>query len=192
MSLIPAFEIGIWNAWIFMIWPIISPLLSSITIKEKGVSKRLRISAPMKYEKILNVISMAAVIVGFIYSIFLPLKINTIWFYIGILIFLFGLIIDLSVLCTLRKAKLDKPFINGPYKYSRHPIYMALFLIIISVSIMSFSWIFLLIVIIIIIHLLLAAPAEEQYCLKKYGKEYQDYLERTPRWIGLPKSGVKR
>ena len=191
MSLIPAFEIGIWNAWIFMIWLIISPLLSSITIKEKLVSKRLRASAPMKYEKILNVISIAAVIVGFIYSIFLPLKFNTIWFYIGILIFLFGLIFDLTVLYTLRKAKIDKPFTNGPYKYSRHPIYLALFLIIISISIMSLSWIFLLIVIIAAVHQLIAAPAEEQYCLKKYGKEYQEYMERTPRWIGLPKSGEK-
>lgn len=188
MSLIPAFEIGIWNAWIFMIWLIISPFLSSIIIKDKGVSKRLRISAPMKYEKTFNVISMTALIVGFIYSIFLPIKFNTIWFLIGILIFLFGLIIDLSVMNTLRKAKLDKPFINGPYKYSRHPIYLALFLIIISVLLMSLSWIFLLIMIIIIIHLLLAAPAEEQYCLKKYGEEYQNYLKRTPRWIGIPES----
>ena len=70
MSLIPAFEIGIWNAWIFMIWPILLPFLSSFIIKEKQVSKRLRISVPMKYEKTLNVISMATVIFGFLYSIF--------------------------------------------------------------------------------------------------------------------------
>jgi len=192
MSLIPAFEIGIWNAWIFMIWPIVLPFLSSFTTKEKGVSKRLRTSVPMKFEKILNVISMVAVIVGFIYSIFLPLKFNTIWFYIGLLIFLFGLIFDLTVLYTLREAKLDRPFTNGPYRYSRHPIYFALFLIIISISIMSLSWVFLLIVIIAAIHQLIVAPAEEQYCLEKYGKEYQDYMERTPRWIGLPKSEVKQ
>ena len=192
MSLIPAFEIGIWNAWIFMIWPIVLPFLSSFIIKDKRVSKRLRTSVPMKYEKTFNVISMAAVIVGFIYSIFLPLKINSFWFYIGLIIFLFGLIFDLTVLYTLREAKLDKPFTNGPYQVSRHPIYFALFLIIISISIMSFSWVFLLIVIIATIHQLIAAPAEEQYCLKKYGKEYQDYMERTPRWIGLPKSGIKQ
>ena len=187
MSVIPPFEIGILNAWIFTIWIIISPFLSSIAIKEKKVSKELRVSAPMKYEKILNVISMAAVIFGFLYSIFLPILFNTYWFYIGLPIFFIGLIIDFSVLFNLRKAKVDKPFTCGPYKYSRHPIYLALLLIIISVAIMSLSWIFLLILIIMIIHLLLAIPAEEKYCIKKYGKEYQDYLKKTPRWIGFPK-----
>ena len=68
MSLIPAFEIGIWNAWIFMIWTIVTPIISSYIIKEKGISKILRTSVPMKYEKSLNVISMGAVIFGFLYS----------------------------------------------------------------------------------------------------------------------------
>jgi len=192
MSFIPAFEIGIWNAWIFMIWTIVTPILSSFIIKEKKVLKILRTSAPMKYEKVLNVISMSVVIFGFLYSIFLPLKFNAIWFYIGLLIFLFGFIFDSSVLITLRDAKLDKPFTNGPYKYSRHPLYFALFVIIISISIMSLSWVFLIIAIICGIHLILVAPVEEEYCLKKYGKIYQEYIERTPRWIGIPKSGKKQ
>jgi protein-S-isoprenylcysteine O-methyltransferase Ste14 len=52
---------------------------------------------------------------------------------------------------------------------------------------MSLSWIFLVITILHAIHLLIVEPAEERYCLKIYGKEYQDYMERTPRWIGIPK-----
>ena len=187
MDVIPAFEIGIWNAWIFMIWTIVLPIILSLIIKEKGVSKILRTSVPIKYEKPLNIISMGAVIVGFIYSIFLPLKINTMFFYIGILIFLFGLIFNLSILKTLRSAKPDKPFTKGPYKYSRHPGYVALFMIMISVSIMSLSWVFLLITIICGIHLIIVAPVEEKYCLEKYGKIYKEYIGRTPRWIGLPK-----
>ena len=192
MSFIPAFEIGIWNAWIFMIWTIVTPILLSLIIKEKGVSKILRTSVPMKHEKTLNIISMGAVIIGFLYSIFLPLKINTIWFYIGSLILLFGFILNLSILITLRSAKHDKPFTNGPYKYSRHPGYFALFMIMISISIMSLSWVFLLITIICGIHLIIVAPVEEKYCLEKYGKVYQGYIERTPRWIGLSKSGKKK
>jgi len=188
MSFIPAFELGLWNAWIFMIWLIVTPILSSFLNKKKGVTKLLRTSVPMKYEKTLNIISMAAVYIGFSYSIFLPLEFNTIWFYIGVLIFLVGFIFNLSFFVTIRSAQLDKPFTNGPYKYSRHPIYFALFVIIISISMMSLSWVFLLIAIICGIHLYLVAPVEEKYCLKKYGKIYQEYIERTPRWIGLPKS----
>jgi protein-S-isoprenylcysteine O-methyltransferase Ste14 len=188
MSLIAPFEIGIWNAWIFTIWMIISPFLSSILIKDKGIVKQLRASAPMKHEKKLNVLSMAAVIFGFIYSIFLPLKTHTLWFYIGLLIFVIGISIEFSVLWALTKSKIDKPFTRGPYKYSRHPIYISLLLITSSVSIMSLSWVFLLVLLILFIHLLRAVPAEENYCLKKYGKEYKEYIKKTPRWFGLPKS----
>jgi len=188
MSWIPYFELGIWNAWIFMIWLIIIPVSSTFIIKQKEVLKRLSTSAPMKFEKTSNILSMVVLIVGFIYSIFLPLQFHAIWFYIGVLIFLFGFIFELTALYTLRDAKLDRPFTNGPYRYSRHPAYFGFFLIYISVSIMSLSWIFLVITIIYAIHLLIVEPAEERYCLKKYGKEYQDYMKRTPRWIGIPKN----
>jgi protein-S-isoprenylcysteine O-methyltransferase Ste14 len=92
-----------------------------------------------------------------------------------------------TVLYAIRDTKLDKPFTNGPYKYSRHPIYFASFLIIISISIMSLSWIFLLIVILVAIYQLIVVPVEEKYCLNKYGKVYKEYMERTPKWIGIPK-----
>jgi protein-S-isoprenylcysteine O-methyltransferase Ste14 len=188
MSWIPDLKIGIWNAWIFIIWPIVLNILGRFIFKEKNVSGRPRISVTRKFEKILNIISQASLIIGIIYSIFLPLQLNMIWFYIGLVIFLFGLILQLTALYTLRKAKPDRPWTTGPYRYSRHPIYFGLFLMIISISIMSLSWLFLLIVIIFAIPLLITIPAEERYCLKTYGKEYQEYIERTPRWIGLPKS----
>ena len=73
MSWIPDFEIGICNAWIFMIWLIIIPVTSTFLIKQKEVLKRLSTSAPMKFEKTSNILSMVVLIVGFIYSIFLPL-----------------------------------------------------------------------------------------------------------------------
>jgi protein-S-isoprenylcysteine O-methyltransferase Ste14 len=192
MSLLPPFEIGLYNAWIFTIWLVLSPILSVKIIKGEGVSERLRTSAPMKNEKILNITSMGAIIIGFIYSIFLPINYNSIWFYIGLILFLIGLIFDLSVKCSLRNAKIDKPFTTGPYRYSRHPGYISLFLIILSIAIMSLSWLFLIILIITTIHLILAVPAEENFCIKKYGNDYKDYLKRTPRWIGFPKSYNKK
>jgi protein-S-isoprenylcysteine O-methyltransferase Ste14 len=187
MSFVPDVEIGIWNAWIFTVWPLIVGFLGRFVIKENNVSERLRTSVPMKFEKILNVISNASLIIGVLFSIFLPLKLGATWFYIGLLIFLFGLILQLTVLYTLRNAKPDRPFTTGPYRFSRHPIYVGLFLMLISISIMSLSWLFLLIAIIFAIPLLITAPAEERYCLKTYGKEYENYMERTPRWIGIPK-----
>jgi protein-S-isoprenylcysteine O-methyltransferase Ste14 len=37
----------------------------------------------------------------------------------------------------------------------------------------------------------MSAVNEERLCLEKYGDAYRDYMNRTPRWIGIPKSQEK-
>lgn len=191
MSLIPNFELGIWNAWLFMIWLVILPFLTNLIIKDKDTSNKLKISAPVKFEKELNIMSMIVVIFAFIYSIFLPFEIETIWFYIGIVFFIIGFVIYISTLGYLRDVTANEFFNKGPYRFSRHPVYVSMVFIFVSVIIACVSWVFLILLIFLLIHLIIAAPAEEQYCLKKYGKDYQQYIESTPRWIGLPKSFKK-
>ena len=186
MSWIPDFELGIWNAWIFMIWQVIFPFLLILVIKDKSVIKRLSASVPMKFEKISNAFSMIVLIISFLFSIFIPLKFDSIWFYIGLAIFLFGLIINLTTFYTFRKAKTNRPFTTGPYRYSRHPVYFSFALMYFSMTLMSLSWVILIFTIIFTIEVGIGAPVEEHYCLEKYGKEYKDYMDRTPRWIGIP------
>jgi len=188
MSLIPNFELGLWNAWIFMIWLVILPFLTNLIIKDKNTSNKLKTSVPVKFEKGLNILSMIVVIFAFIYSLFLPFEIQTIWFYVGTVFFIFGFLIYISAIGYLRNVAANEFFNKGPYRFSRHPVYLSMIFIFVSVIIASISWIFLFLLILLVIHLIIAAPAEEQYCLKRYGKDYQQYIETTPRWIGLPKS----
>ena len=96
MSITPAFELGIWNAWIFMIWFFLPPIISILGSKGKATSKRLAVSVPIKQEELLNVISTATFVAGFIYSIFLPLQLGKVWFFMGLIIFLIALVISLS------------------------------------------------------------------------------------------------
>ena len=191
MSLIPTFEIGFWNAWIFMIGFSLPPILSILCSKVKATSKRWTVSVPIKHEKLLNVISTVIMAVGVIYSIFLPLKLGKVWFFMGLVIFLMALVISLSATFIARTTSTDKPFTKGPYRYSRHPLYVAETLIFISITIASVSWVFLLLTAIMQSFHMIYAPAEEQYCLKRYGKDYLEYMKRTPRWIGIPKSSKK-
>ena len=192
MSLIPAFEIGIWNAWIFMIGFLLPPILSTYCSKGKATSKRWNVSVPIRHEKLLNVISTVIMLAGVIYSIFLPLQIGKVWFFIALVIFLIALVISLSGTFISRTTSTDKPFTKGPYRYSRHPMYVAQTLVFVGVTLASVSWVFLLLTVIMQGFHMIFAPAEEQYCLKRYGKEYQEYMKRTPRWIGLPKSNKKQ
>jgi protein-S-isoprenylcysteine O-methyltransferase Ste14 len=188
MSLLPSLELGLFNAWVLTIWLLILPIISKFIIKDKNTSKKLQTSVPVKFEKALNIMSMTVVIFGFIYSIFLPIKYDKIWFYIGNIIFLFGFILYISTLVSLRNVSVHTPFNKGTYRFSRHPLYVSMISIFIGIIIICLSWVFIVLLGLLMLHLLIAIPAEEKYCLEKYGEKYQRYLEKTPRWIGFPRN----
>jgi len=188
MSLIPAFEIGIWNAWIFMFWLLIQSL--AVRLVSKEVYQRAGQPSDMKpsyKHKIAGYISMPLWLLATAYSIFLPFMLGTVWFYVGLIIFLTGLVMTAVVTVNFATTPMDEPITRGLYRYSRHPMYVALFLIYLSVGIASASWIFLLVSVIWLVLMRFAAVDEELYCLQKYGYAYREYMNRTPRWIGILK-----
>ena len=191
MLLIPAFEIGLWNAWIFMIWSWIDTLAFRLVGKEvcqraSGLASEMKTS---RAYKITSYVSMVVELMAIVYSIFLPFKLGTMWFYIGLTIFLLGLVILTIASVNFTVAPMNVPITRGIYRYSRHPLYLASLLIYISVGIASASWVFLLIFIVQLVSISIAAVEEERYCLEEYGGSYREYMNRTPRWIGIPKSG---
>ncbi|GAI49259.1 unnamed protein product, partial [marine sediment metagenome] len=124
-----------------------------------------------------------------IYSIFLPLQLGTIWFYVGLGVFLSGLIILIIATLNFAKASLDKPITGGLYHFSRHPMYLSMLFIYTGTSLASASWLFFLLTIATVVLIRQEMALEERYCLEKYGDAYREYMNRTPRWIGMPKSG---
>jgi protein-S-isoprenylcysteine O-methyltransferase Ste14 len=127
------------------------------------------------------------VIFGFVYSLFLPLQYGTVWYYLGGLFFLVGMLLYFFAIATIRNASVDTPLSTGPYKYSRHPFYVSMLFIFIGVVMMCLSVIFLLLLAILLTHLVIVIPAEEKFCLQEYGSVYREYMRRTPRWLGIPK-----
>ena len=189
MSLVPAFEIGVLNTWIFMIWLIIQNF--GIRILSKELYQRAGDPPDMKpsyAHKIAGYISMPLWLLTTAYSIFLPLQLGTVWFYIGLVFFLLGLITNIFATINFATTPIKEPVTKGIYRYSRHPIYVAILLIYLSVGIASASWVFMLLSIVWLVLVYISAVDEERYCLDKYGVAYRKYFDRTPRWIGVPKS----
>jgi len=58
----------------------------------------------------------------------------------------------------------------------------------IGIGIASASGLFLLLILVPIALSMATAPAEERFCVEKYGNSYRKYMNRTPRWLGVPKS----
>ena len=189
MSLIPAFEIGVWNAWIFMLWLVIQNF--GFMLLNKEVYKKAGNPPDMKQSrayKIISLLSMPLWLLSTIYSIFLPFKLDTIWFFIGLIFYLLGLIMGIIATVNFATTPINEPITRGAYRLSRHPIYISLVLIYLGVGIASASLIFLLMTIIWGVLLNISVEDEERYCLEKYGEAYSKYMNKTPRWIGIPKS----
>jgi len=192
MSLIPAFEIGVWNAWILMLYIPLHPLIMMLIDKLMGTGdmfKKMWTPAYNKAERIINIFSSYVLFFGlFIYSIFLPLQLGTVWFYVGLALCVLGVVTWTIAMVNVVDIPLGEPWEKGLYRYSRHPMYLALFLILIGAGIASASWVFLLFSIIFIILLVILVIAEERSCLEKFGTAYRKYMNQTPKWIGIPKS----
>ncbi len=192
MSLIPAFEIGVWNAWILLLFLPLHPLIMMLIDKLVGtgdIFKKMESPALGKTERIINIFGSYVLFFGlFIYSIFLPLQLGTAWFYLGLALCVLGVVTWVTAIVNVVGIPLGEPWNKGLYRYSRHPMYLGLFLTLIGAGIASASWIFLLFSIVCIILCVILVSAEERFCLDKFGAPYREYMNKTPRWIGIPKS----
>jgi protein-S-isoprenylcysteine O-methyltransferase Ste14 len=195
MSLIPEFELGLWNTWIFWLYYVLAIVPTWLMYRyiwkddwKKAMDRLYTDISSNKTERRLGYIGLPVMLALIIYSIFLPLKLYTVWFYVGLLIYLMGVIFSIIAEVSFATTPLDKPVTKGAYRISRNPQDFGAFLIMMSMGIAGASWLFLLLLMILIIVRDRGAIAEERFCLENYGDAYREYMNRTPRWIGIPKS----
>lgn len=182
MSLMPAFKLGLWNAWILNLPLIVLTIFGAMLLGKRESEESPDLT---NKEKAVSTAHHLIFLASCAYSIFLPLKLSTPWFLGGLLFYVPGMLIEALALLSFNKTSVDKPVTEGVYSISRHPIYVGFFLIRIGMS--CLSWIFLLLAIISVVLENDMVDVEERWCLEKYGGAYREYTNRTPKWIGLPK-----
>jgi protein-S-isoprenylcysteine O-methyltransferase Ste14 len=191
MTLLPAFRIGLWNAWILMVL-FIAASMAFLSIDNEKSGKRGEgeptWSEQSRTTQIVLVITHIIMMpFTLIYSIFLPLKLGTLWLYVGFPIYLLALVMGIMFSIAFATAPLGEPMSKGIYAVSRHPGYFAYFIACIGIGIACASWIFLLCALIWIVSWHFGVVEEERLLLEKYGDAYREYMNRTPRWIGFSK-----
>ena len=183
-----AFKIGVWNAWIFMSVFILQMII--ITFADKHIRKRSHVPKDARrstHEKYIGSIANFIWLLALGYSVFLPLLLGTIWFYIGFSVFIFGVLLLSFSTSNFVSTPEDILIQKGVYKFSRHPMYLGTFLICIGTGIATASFIFILLSVIFAVCIHYEALLEERYCLNKYKDLYKEYMNSVPRWLGIPK-----
>ena len=187
MSLIPEFQIGLWNGWILSAIFLVANYSIMFTAPKENVKEMMdQVKHANKKEKRINIFSMTLYIGIMICSIFLPLKLGTTWFYVGLALFVIGMSFTIpEVQLFFRKP--GQPLTKGFYRISRHPIYVMVDICWIGIGIATASWVLLALIVFYMILLHFLMLAEERVCLEKYEDAYREYMNKTPRWIGIPK-----
>jgi len=79
---------------------------------------------------------------------------------------------------------------TGIYRWSRNPQFLGFYLALLGMSLLGRSGYALLLAIIAVIYChYYIVKVEEPYLERIFGEEYRAYKLRTPRYIGMPKSG---
>jgi protein-S-isoprenylcysteine O-methyltransferase Ste14 len=76
---------------------------------------------------------------------------------------------------------------HGPYRWLRHPLYLAAALHTAAVSIITANWFLLLVGAVVFCLLVLRTRIEEANLAARFGDDYRTYVERTGRF--LPRIG---
>ena len=112
--------------------------------------------------------------------------------YVGFVFIAFGAVLNIWSDSLFKKKKTTvKPFekpkelvISGPFRISRHPMYLGMMVILLGVAIIHGTIItFVFPVVFVILMEMLFIPFEEQNCEKIFGKKYLEYKKKVRRWI---------
>jgi protein-S-isoprenylcysteine O-methyltransferase Ste14 len=187
LSFVPAFELGVWNAWILVIPMLIISFSDMRATAARESGKEGDFQLTRKEKTIMNLVFLPMVI-SWMYTVFLPLQLGTTWLYVGLTICLFGMVFTTVAILNFATSQKDKVVTKGLYRFTRNPTYLGIVIMHIGLGISCSSWLFLLLTGVMLIMFNAVLPAEERYCLYRFGDDYQEYKSSTPRWIGISKS----
>jgi protein-S-isoprenylcysteine O-methyltransferase Ste14 len=77
----------------------------------------------------------------------------------------------------------SEPVTDGPYRFSRNPQWVGLFSALLGMAIASGSWLLVLAVFAVGAVYHIQIVEEEKTCSAKYGRPYEEYLRRVPRYL---------
>jgi protein-S-isoprenylcysteine O-methyltransferase Ste14 len=110
----------------------------------------------------------------------------------GVVVFALGLALFISAIATIAGAgsrvETHKPTTtivsNGPYAFTRNPIYLAMFISLIGLAIaFNCAWIILMMIPFYLVIRYGVVAREETYLERKFGAAYLSYKSRVRRWL---------
>ncbi|QHQ59790.1 phospholipid methyltransferase [Anaerocolumna sedimenticola] len=171
------------NAFLTVI-PLILIRFGLLSLLDKEALKRAALFAPMiGKEKVALWFYQISNILIFVYLCFLKIKTDPYWFYVGLAIYGLGVLLCLVSVLNFAKPAENGINLKGLYQLSRNPMYLVYFIYFLGCSLLTRSLILLAILFVFQISAHWIILSEERWCVKKFGQEYIDYMNKVRRYI---------
>lgn len=182
LSFFTTFEIGWFNGWIPSITLLLVQFLFIIIYPQSG-KRAVDTSWYTPRDRRYAFLSMSAQLASLIVSVFTPFKFGTLWFTVGIVIYLIAFAMFIWSFYSYKAAKPEETIQGGVYRYSRNPMYFSFMIGMLGVCFATASlWLFIVMVpFFLFTHGTILG--EERYCEATYGERYRKYKARTPRYF---------
>lgn len=171
------------NAFLTLI-PIILIRYGLLGILNKEALKRAAFFTPLiGREKVAFWFYQIANFLIFLYLFFLKIRIDSVWFYVGLIIYSLGIILCIVSVSNFAKPKENGINLKGLYRVSRNPMYVAYFIYFLGCVLLTHSIILLAFLIVFQISAHWIILSEERWCVKEFGEEYIKYMNKVRRYI---------
>lgn len=119
-----------------------------------------------------------------LYPIFLTVKVDFSWqFYLGLICYILGLCLCVITMVCFSSPDSTGLNINGIYKFSRNPMYIAYFICFVGMALLTQSLILSGLILVFQISAHWIILAEERWCIEKFGIAYKQYMENVRRYL---------
>lgn len=154
------------------------------TLDKKAV-RRAAHFAPMKgNERIGYYIYQISNTLIFLYLFFLQIKVDLTWqFYLGMICYLMGLGLCAASVASFASPDKSGLNVNGIYRFSRNPMYVAYFICFMGMSLLTQSVVLFGVILVFQASAHWIILAEERECREKFGEDYIEYMKRVRRYI---------
>ena len=171
------------NAFLTII-PLILIRYGLLGIINKEALKRAGFFAPLiGKEKVAFWVYQITTILILLYLLVLKVRTDTNWFYIGVIVYSLGIVLYTVSIINYAKPKMSGINLNGLYRVSRNPMYIAYFIYFLGCVFLTHSWILFVLLIIFQISAHWIIISEERWCIKEFGEEYIKYMNKVRRYI---------
>ena len=167
-----------------LLLPFILIRFGLLTILNKEGLKRAAFFAPLiGKEKVAYGFYQISNILFFVYLFFLKITTDPYWFYAGLVTYGLGVLLCLASVSNFAKPAENGINIKGLYRISRNPMYVAYFIFFLGCVLLTQSLRLFVILMAFQISAHWIILSEERWCIKKFGEEYKNYMNKVRRYI---------